>query len=251
MIYDCFLFYDELLLLEVRLKTLADIVDKFILVESTHTFSGHDKRLHYNMVKDEPPFAAYKDQIVHIVHDGVPSDNRWANQTEQRNAIALGLRGAAPDDIIMVSDVDEILDPKMLYQVTGQHGPLRLEQKLFYYFFNCKSSAEWFKAFFCRYKDFTGADKMRNDPAINMAVSNAGWHFSYLMKPEQIAKKISRLSQFEYDTDHFRDVERIKKCLENRSDLFERGDHQYQIVKLDAPTCVLNNPEKYKDYILQ
>ncbi len=75
MIYDCFLFYDELLLLEVRLKTLADIVDKFVLVESTHTFSGHDKRLHYNMVKDEPPLAAYKDKIVHIIHDGVPSNN--------------------------------------------------------------------------------------------------------------------------------------------------------------------------------
>ncbi len=92
---------------------------------------------------------------------------------------------------------------------------------------------------------------MRNDPAMNMAVPNAGWHFSYLMKPEQIAKKISRLSQFEYDTDHYKNIERISKCMQQQSDLFEREEHQYEVVELDAPACVMNNREKYKEYILK
>ncbi|MFQ5676644.1 MAG: hypothetical protein ACE5G1_12155 [bacterium] len=195
MIYDCFLFHNESMLLEIRMNTLKDVVDKFVLVESTHTFSGEPKDLHYDGIKNVAPFAEFKSRIIHAIHDSQPGDNRWLNQTEQRNAIALGLRQAEPEDIILISDVDEIPNPDIFAVIRKQKQPARLIQKLYYYFFNCQCEEDWYKAVFCRYKDFRGADSMRIDPEINRGARNGGWHFSYLMEPEKIAQKISILSQ--------------------------------------------------------
>jgi beta-1,4-mannosyl-glycoprotein beta-1,4-N-acetylglucosaminyltransferase len=173
------------MLLEIRLHTLSDLVDKFVLVESTHTFSGKPKKLHYNQVKDSSPFTEFKERIIHIIHDSRPGEDRWKNQADQRNAIALGLRKAQPDDIILVSDIDEIPNPEVFNIIKSSQEPTRLIQKLYYYFFNCQSETDWFKAFFCRYGDYRGADSMRSDPGITKGLLHGGWHFSYLMEPEK------------------------------------------------------------------
>ncbi|MHC4316254.1 MAG: hypothetical protein ACYSW3_27740 [Planctomycetota bacterium] len=92
MINDCFMFFDELMLLEIRLKELDPVVDRFVLVEATHTHSGKPKRLYYDEVKDNEIFAPFKDKITHLTYDKPMEADRFANDRNQRNYIAEGLK---------------------------------------------------------------------------------------------------------------------------------------------------------------
>ena len=78
---------------------------------------------------------------------------------------------------------------------------------------------------------------------------NAGWHFSDLMSPEKIALKIGSICHAEFDTDYFKDAERIKKRIDANEDIYERKGVSFSIEPLDAPEYVMNNQEKYKEFI--
>jgi hypothetical protein len=108
MIYDCFPFFNELELLEVRLHELDGLVDKFVLVEATKTFPGHPKPLHF--ADNRERFSAFADKIIHVVVEDMPGGDgprdHWVRDRFQRNAIGRGLLNCQPDDVIMVSDMD-------------------------------------------------------------------------------------------------------------------------------------------------
>lgn len=252
MIYDCFSFFDELMLLEIRLKELYPVVDKFVLVEATHTHSGNPKRLYYNEVADNEVFAPFKDKIIHIVHEMEPKPDRWANENAQRLAMAQGLSDAQPDDIIIVSDIDEIVRRKVVPYMEKAFGPTRLLMKFYYYYFNCRvMNKDWFYAAFCRFKDFRDAQVLRMDSNgyHKQILSEAGWHFSYLVKPEDIPKKLESFAHAEFDTDYFKDVDRLKELVEVGQDILHRGYMKFSTESLDAPLCVMENREKYGDFI--
>lgn len=257
-VYDCFPFFDELMLLEVRLKELSPYVHKFVLVEATHTYSGKPKRLYFNEVKDSYVFAPFKDRIIHLIYDGTPTpppataDMRREYETSQRNTAKLGLSEAEPDDIIIESDADEIVNPKIFPVMKNIFVPCRLEMKLFYYYFNCRAGRDWRLAGFCRFKDFQTVQTIRlgnGDHYHKCVVTNAGWHFSYLESPDEIARKLGSFCHAEYDTDYYRDADRIRRCVEANKDLFGRPSMDFGIEPLDAPECVMSNPHKYKDFI--
>ena len=251
-IYDCFTFYDELMLLEIRLKELSPVVDKFVLVEATHTHSGRPKRLYYNEVKDSEVFAPFRDKIEHIVFEMVPKPDRWANENAHRNAIAFGLSNAKPDDIIIVSDLDEIVNRKTVPFMEQAFGPTRLVMKFFYYYFNCRAiNKDWFFAAFCRFKDYQTAQKLRlgNGDYHKQVLINAGWHFSYLVSPEEIPRKLESFAHAEFDTDFYKDVDRLRKCVEAGTDILDRPGMKFAIEPLDAPECVMKNRDKYRNFI--
>ena len=104
-IYDCFTYFNEDLLLSLRLHTLDRVVDRFVVAESTHTFRGKPKPIHF----DPARFPEFRDRITHVVVDDMPTHlgDAWANEAHQRNALLRGLTDAASDDCIMISDVDE------------------------------------------------------------------------------------------------------------------------------------------------
>ena len=110
MVYDCFPFFNELELLELRLNELDGIVDKFVLVEATKTQTGLPKPLYF--AENRARFDAFANKIIHIIVDDMPSGDgtraHWVRERLQRNSIAKGLVNCNPQDIIMVSDVDEI-----------------------------------------------------------------------------------------------------------------------------------------------
>src|SRR5271156_187621 len=107
MIYDCFTFFNELELLELRLNELAGVVVKFVLVEATKTFSNKPKPLHFQ--ENRARFAAFENKIIHVVVEDAPdTSDAWVIERFQRNAIERGLRGCKPDDWVLVSDLDEI-----------------------------------------------------------------------------------------------------------------------------------------------
>ncbi len=108
-IYDCFTFFNELDLLEIRLNILNPVVDYFVIVEASKTHSGSEKKLIFLNNKDQ--FKEFSEKIIHIIVDDMPSisnNDRWILENFQRNAISRGLTKCNADDLIMISDLDEI-----------------------------------------------------------------------------------------------------------------------------------------------
>jgi len=253
MIYDCFTFFDELMLLEIRLKELYSSVDKFVLVEATHTHSGKPKRLYYNEMADSETFRPYKDKIIHVVFEMEPDKDRWVNENAQRNAISRGLKGLSSHDIVIVSDIDEIVDHRAIPYIQQSLHPTRLIMKFYYYYFNCRVIREgWFFAACCRYKDLITPQILRlgnGNGYHKNVITNAGWHFSYIVPPEKIPEKLSAFAHSEYDTEYYRDIDRLKLRMEECRDILDRPDMRFRIEPLDAPKCVMENQKKYRDFI--
>lgn len=131
MIYDCFTFYNELDLLKIRLEILNPYVDKFVIVELNKTFRGLNKPLNFQLHIDE--FEKYIDKIIYITPDDIPEykgDGDWTIENFQRNSIMLGLKGCKPDDIIMVSDLDEIPAPDIFKNSSVKYSLPQLSQVL-------------------------------------------------------------------------------------------------------------------------
>ncbi len=253
MIYDCFIFFNELDLLEIRLNELNESVDKFVLVESTKTFTGKDKELYFE--KNKHLFEKYLDKIIHIVVDDFEEGmSAWDREIHQRNSIKRGLSDCKPSDVIIISDVDEIINPQTLDRVKNKPGIKVLEQKLYYYYLNCINANEpyWLRGprvlFF---EDYTKtADEIRNTDG--ELIKNGGWHFTYLGGTEAIIRKIQSFSHQEYNNDYYTNPEKIESDILSGKDIFERG-YDYKIVNVDKsfPSYLLKNKDKYDNLILK
>ncbi|HXA00714.1 MAG TPA: hypothetical protein VNW99_01930, partial [Cytophagaceae bacterium] len=141
MIYDCFSFFNELELLELRLNELSPIVDKFVIVEATKTFQKKDKPLIYQ--KNKERFREFSNKITHIVVDEFPGffykfrkPTAWDYGDFQKDQVMRGLSDAKPDDILIISDIDEIPKPEKINFYKGSTGIKVFEQNFYYYFLN-------------------------------------------------------------------------------------------------------------------
>lgn len=136
--YDCFIFYNELDLLEIRLNELSNVVDYHVLVEGTKTFQGSNKKLFYDENKSR--FSDYEDKIIHVVVDDYPErvqDNPWEREFYTRNAILDGLESADDDDQVLIADVDEIPKRRTLAKIDPDDESLFLfALRPFYYYLN-------------------------------------------------------------------------------------------------------------------
>jgi len=272
MIYDCFTFFNELELLELRLGELSNVVDKFVLVEGTKTFRGKNKPLYFQENKDKYP--RFLDRIIHVVVDDFPeSSNPWVLEYHQRNMIARGLANCQADDVIIISDVDEIPDPRKITEYKQTRGVKIFAQRLFYYFLNCVAIYGG-KEYRClgpvmtRYRDLTTPQAMR-DLAIGIArldspripktlrpwlfsiglrpyalisgvrkrrrlilVETGGWHFSFIGGVNRMVEKIEAFSHSECDTSEIKDPTRIREAIDKGRDLFGR-DLRFKCVSVD------------------
>jgi beta-1,4-mannosyl-glycoprotein beta-1,4-N-acetylglucosaminyltransferase len=141
-LFDCFTFFNELDLLEVRLETLAPHVDFFVLAESPITYRADPKPLYFEQNKER--FAKFLPKIRHIIVDDLPTekgfDQNWQRETLQRAALERGLADARDEDIIMLSDLDEIPSPSKILEAIKLRGTLRVfHMRFFSYFANCES----------------------------------------------------------------------------------------------------------------
>ena len=118
-LYDCFMYFDEDMLLDIRLNTLNNIVDKFIIAEGTRTHSGEEKKLNFDIKK----FSKFKDKIEYLIIDDIPLNvtkykKDWSashiRDQYQRNSLDRGLKNCDGNDLIMISDLDEIPNPKKI-----------------------------------------------------------------------------------------------------------------------------------------
>lgn len=235
MIYDCFTFFNEIELLKIRMNILNDVVDKFVIVEADKTLRGVPKAFNFEKIKSEFD-NEYPDKIIYIKATNCPvleNSKDWAIEYFQRNSIMGGVYNCKAEDLIMISDIDEIPNPnilknlhdytvipinkskdnkkihlKQMFSLLGENKKflksntldyfleymsVALEQDLFYYYFNNKANQKWYGTVLCKYKNLRIPQQLRNRREIMPYVKNAGWHFSYMGGIEQVKLKLSSI----------------------------------------------------------
>lgn len=256
MIYDCFTFFNELDLLEIRLRELAGTVDTFVLVEADKTFTGKPKELYFE--KNKKRFAEFQDKIIHVVVRDMPAapQDAWEMEHYQRNAIMRGLHQCQPDDYVIISDVDEIPSAEAIKGFSGRLGIL--DQRLFYYKLNCLCvTGSWQRSVIVR-KALLSSPQAARNMATDMKqllqtplIANGGWHFSYLGDEDTIQNKINSFSHQEYNREEYNKLSSIAQKSSEGLDLFGRSDHVFRFVPIDKsfPQVIFKNPARYAKMI--
>jgi beta-1,4-mannosyl-glycoprotein beta-1,4-N-acetylglucosaminyltransferase len=250
MIYDCVIFWKELHLLEMRMNILKDVVDKFVIVESDKTFTGNTKPLYFIQNSDVFYNLVGKDRIIHKQINLIDSSDPWILETQQRNSMMLDTY--TNDDIIMMSDVDEIPDPKIIAQSRFDKEEIyTCKQNFFYYYLNNKLEEYvdgWFGTKICKgsvLKTYN-PQQIRN---INTNKFWCGWHFSYLGDEHLIREKIEAFSHQEYNTEIVKG--KISNNISTQQDLFGRNILMNRVsIDESYPDYIRYNIDKYNKFIL-
>ena len=255
MIYDCFMFYNELELLEIRLNILNDHVDRFVLVEQTVTHAGNPKPLHYAENKDR--FEPFNDKIIYVRMEDDPSlKDSWARENRHRNGIMRGLADCQPSDRILISDLDEIPSPEALKTAPPSGGPIAFRQLMLYYWLNnLNRTLVWWSGsclieFGSLQRTTPQAARMLAIGNRRAVVKNGGWHFSYLGDPAHISNKIKNFAHQEYNSRTFTDERIIQEAMDSGQDLFGRP-YRYVPVELDDsfPSFLVERQDQYAHLI--
>lgn len=245
---DCFTFFNELDMLDLRLHEMAGVVDRFVLVEATRTFSGKPKPLWFAENRDR--FAGFP--IEHVVVDDMPTGrDAWAREAHQRDAIVRGLGGLAPDDVVILSDVDEITRGAVLPWLKDECPAVcGLEMDFCYYRVNWLVG-KWDQAKAMRRSYLHGRlpDGIRKgryaDGATAVpAVADAGWHYSYMGGTDAIRQKIDAYSHQEFNLPAYTDPAHVEECIRSGRDLFGRFPLT-PVADPDVPAYLAANRERY------
>ncbi|WP_413561339.1 N-acetylglucosaminyltransferase [Bdellovibrio sp. HCB209] len=275
MIYDCFAFFNELDLLEIRLNTLDSVVDRFVIVEATRTFQKKPKELYFEQNKER--FKPFLHKIEHIIVDEYPGffakfrvPKTWDYDDHQKEQILRGLKNCKADDVIIVSDVDEIPRPELVKRYASTPGIKVFEQKLFYYYLNCfvKKYPEpipvkdgympWYGTVMLNYSDIKTIKKTRlyRENRVSSGnitvVPNGGWHFSYLGGVKKVIEKIEAYAHKEHNKDEFKDPAVVEAILRKGGSLYGQ-DIESEFVNIDKsfPIYIQENQEKLTELILK
>lgn len=250
MIIDCTIFNDELEILEFRLDCLAEAVDRFVIVEADRTFSGRPKPLILRAALDRWPDKHHRIRLIEVT-DMPNNPNAWVREAHQRNAIERGLEDAAQNDLVLISDLDEIPNIAEIERQIRNDDICALNQKFYYYYFNLRKG-HWNKAAASLKRNLKVSPQITRGLMGRPQIDEAGWHFSYLMSPEQIARKIEAFSHQEFNSPKFVDTQRIAERVEKRIDLFDRNQSKLRVEPIDDsfPLYLRQNADHYSHYIL-
>lgn len=241
-LFDTFIFYNELDLLELRLEELWDVVDVFVLVEATKTHRNNPKPLFFE--ENKARYEQYLSKIRHIVVPDLPDGaNPWPREDFQRDSILRGLHDLRPNDRVMVSDVDEF-PPASRAGLLGGYRQLRSD-----YYLNTVKAEPWFGTRCATGREILGGltpNTMRKIRKHRPIVKDGGWHFSFVGDPEFIANKLKAFTHAELDTPEYTALDKI---AERMASLESEG-----LTRVDVdgrfPTALRNNLAKYDRFIL-
>ena len=293
-IYDCFMFYDEDLVVDLRLNILNEYVNEFIIVESKYTHSGEKRQL----IFDETKYPQFKDKINYIILDNEPENLEEINKNDtedkknskyimnalkrenyQRNGITKGLSNASSDDLILISDVDEIPNLSNLNINEIKNEIILFKQNFYYYKFNLRlENMPWLGTKACKYKILKSPQWLRNikdkkypfwrlDVLFSNKkysnikfVENGGWHFSNMKSAAEIEKKMrTYLHHREYDInplgkDKIEEIIKSKKSIYNlradmKTDKFDGTQNLKPTDGSELPDFIKKNKKKYSNWI--
>lgn len=254
MIYDCFLFNNELEVLEIRLNELSDVVDKFVLVESTVTHTNKAKKLVFSQNKQK--FKKFKDKIIHIVVKDTPDVTLpWIVNDFQFCQMMRGLKNCKPKDLIIFGDMDEIPKKEKIEEYNDGKNNLKIfEQQLCFYYLNNFEYANpsWLGTRMTTFSHFKALQTpwIAKFSKYDVKIQDAGWHFSYIGDIKRIQAKIETMTHQELNNARFNTPEGIKKAIVEQKDIFDLG-YRFKAVDLSyLPEYVIDNPNKFSKYIL-
>ena len=279
------MFFDEEMMLDLRLNILDKYVDKFVITEATYMHSGRPKKLLFDINK----FSKFKNKIIYNVIDKEPFDietiyekdndkkdtrgQKLANNSNkrehlQREMAQESLRNADPEDIIFINDIDEIPNLKGVNFNTINKKLIFFKQKMFFYKFNLlHEELIWTGSRACRKKNLISPQNLRDTkdkiyPIWRLDilfsklkynsihyVNNGGWHFSNIKSPEDIEKKFLNFlhhQDFEYSGLNLSD---IKKMVENRKVLYDHSSDQRDYKWTGSKTLKKVDLSQLPDYI--
>lgn len=207
-IFDCFTFFNELEILKLRFHELYDAVDCFVISESTKTFRGEPKPLVFTENKEM--FREFMDKIRLIVVDDMPTGtDAWQREFHQRSALRRGLVDLNENDIVMVSDVDEIVRASTLDYVRHHDGYFLFDMPMYQFYLNMRAvPSGWVKAIAYTWKldsevgDYNRIrqrelDSFSRFTGINHRIEQGGWHFTFLGGPNRVREKLGAYSHAE------------------------------------------------------
>ena len=265
-IYDCFQYFNEDHILDLRFNILNNKVDYFIISESTKTHQGAEKKLNFNVNN----FNKFKHKIKYIVADydkkidfNIHTGGESIVEQHQRNSLSSGLIDASDNDLIILSDSDEIPDLTKLNQIKKSSKYTAFSQMMFMYKLNLQNLNEsnWVGSRMALKKNFPVPQKLRNlkfkeypfwrFDKINQQIIKGGWHFSFLQKPSDIAKKIKSFSHGEFNQNQLINEKKIEEKIANNKDIFGRG-FELKKINIDEsyPSFIRENKGVLKDWIL-
>ena len=295
-IYDCFMYYDEETILDIRFNTLDKFVDYFVIVESKNFHNGEERKLRFDLNK----YPKFKNKIIYIQHDlsGLKLEsvlqnddegeksrklilNAHIRENDQRNKIMEGLNSSNDNDLIMISDVDEIPNLEKLDFNDIKNEVIMFEQNIFYYKLNrYLPNFTWFGTKACKKKNLLSPQWLRNikkskysfyridtffskTKYINKKyIKNGGWHFSNLKNSSDIELKLkSYLHHRDYEAEELgqNKIDALIKQNKTIYDMFgdksskKFGDNKRKnLEKFDInelPSYIQNNIEKFKNWI--
>lgn len=278
MIYDCIPFFNELDILKLRMHIMAPYVDKFVIEESTVTFSGEPKPMVF--AENRERFAEFEDKILYVAVDNSPMSGVTTHERDkfQKNQLIRAMKECKEDDIIIFSDVDEIPNPKVLMNVIADFDASKIyhfAQRMFYCFLNMEEISgnllsitgefpnitrkQWLGTKVCSFGNLPeeGIVFLRevspSDPA-SVRVENGGWHFGYMGGSgekdvsKRIGEKVRAAAHQEYNTPRY-----LKEAVDRLlcgEDIFDRNA-QFVRVEIDEtyPEYLREHMQEY-DYLL-
>ena len=266
-IFDCFQYFNEEHIAEIRFNILNRFVDSFVVVESTVNHQGKPKKLNFDVSK----YKKFKNKINYIIVDDTPENIKKPHkggeslvEQHQRNSIMKGLKNASDNDIIILSDVDEIPNLNKLNEFDKKKYAV-FSQKMFMYKLNLLNLREnnWHGSKICLKKNLKSPQWLRNlkfkkypfwriDKIKNLQIiENGGWHFAYLQSPENISKKIKSFAHGEFNKEDISNKENIKIKIDKGQDIFDRG-YSLKKVEIDKgfPSYIYENKNKLKKWIV-
>ena len=264
-IYDCFQYFDEDHMVDLRLNILDEYVDYFVISESTKTHQGKTKKINFDIknfskFKNKIKFliADYKDDVNFQNHKGGESPI----EVHQRNTLIEGIKEASSDDLILLSDSDEIPDLSKIKEINQKKKYIAFSQKMYMYKFNLQNLDEsnWIGTRMTKKRNIKSMQELRKlkfkkypfwrIDKNNLQIIQGGWHFSFLQTPQQILKKIKSFSHGEFNNDTLNE-ELIEEKIIKNEDIFGRGV-TLKKVELDTtfPRFIYENKEKYIKWIM-
>ena len=293
-IFDCFMYYDEDLILDLRLNYLYNYIDYFIIVESTYTHSGQPRKLMF----DINSFSKFKEKIKYIILDREPHNlekifdyddedtvnsklilNAAKRENLQRNTIQNGLIQASHNDLVIISDVDEIPNLEKLNFDKLNKKIILFNQNYYYYKFNLKlNGIKWYGSKGCLKQYLISPQWLRNikdkvypwwrfdvffskKKYMNIEIiKDGGWHFSNIKTPAEIEKKMKTyLHHREYELNplgekKINEIIREKKPIYNlktdmKSNKFDLSDNLISADLNELPNYLKKNLDKYSKWL--
>tara|TARA_B100000609_G_scaffold198232_1_gene197297 strand:- start:1230 stop:2111 length:882 start_codon:yes stop_codon:yes gene_type:complete len=287
-IIDCTTYYSEDLMLDIRFNILNQFVDKFIIVEATHSHSGEKKTLNFNINN----FPKFKDKIEYLIIENEPEGiikntedssvkrmNSLLRIEQSYNYILNALETVSEDDLICLSDNDEIPNLESKYFKNSKKDVFIFKQLFFYYKFNLfYDLMPWFGTKACKKKKLISLSWLRNlknkkypwwriDTYFSKTkqtniqiVDNGGWHFTNLKTAEEIHKKLSNFGHHNEFDDSNLTIDDIQACIDNKivnyNHLADKSDNnkysaEYKLKKISdefLPKFLIDNKDKYKNW---